>query len=196
MAVIAGFLLLMYFEAPVLLKRKTDALLIEFFERESAILLHKYRMTKRGFTLVELLIVVAIVGMLAAIAIPQFASSRMKAFNSSAVSDSRSFRTAMEAYYSAALFYPASLVGGETIPGSSSPSINIGFSTSTGVSLWYESLGTEYLVNAWNQSGSKQYSYDSQSALMYVAPGLGPLHGTLAGHIAGNHTWIAPWVEL
>ena len=54
---------------------------------------------QKGFTLIELLIVVAIIGILAAIAIPQFASYRIRAFNSSALSDVRNISTSQEALF-------------------------------------------------------------------------------------------------
>lgn len=57
-------------------------------------------MTKeKGFTLIELLVVIAIIGILAAIAIPQFAEYKTRAFNSRAQSDLRNGLTAQEAYF-------------------------------------------------------------------------------------------------
>ncbi|WP_083774439.1 type IV pilin protein [Desulfurivibrio alkaliphilus] len=58
-----------------------------------------------GFTLVELMIVVAIIGILAAVAIPQFAQYRIRGFNSSALSDVRNLTTAQEAFFADWLRY-------------------------------------------------------------------------------------------
>jgi type IV pilus assembly protein PilA len=64
------------------------------------------RINRSGFTLVELLIVIAIIGILAAIAIPQFTSYRQKSYNSAAQSDLRNVKTNLAAYYADYQHYP------------------------------------------------------------------------------------------
>ncbi len=69
---------------------------------------------EKGFTLIELMIVVAIIGILAAIAIPQFSNYRTKAFNSAAISDLHTARMAEEAVFADYQVYGASVAATTT----------------------------------------------------------------------------------
>ncbi len=57
------------------------------------------RTNEKGFTLIELMIVIAIIGILAAIAIPNFISYRNKAFCSAAESDANGIAAAIADYF-------------------------------------------------------------------------------------------------
>ena len=63
-------------------------------------MLQKLRGNSEGFTLIELMIVIAIIGILAAIAIPNFIAYRNKAFCSAAESDAKSIAATIADYFS------------------------------------------------------------------------------------------------
>ncbi len=59
-----------------------------------------------GFTIIELLVVVAIIAILATIGFTQFAVYKTRAYNSTAESDLVHLRTVLEAYYADNERYP------------------------------------------------------------------------------------------
>jgi prepilin-type N-terminal cleavage/methylation domain-containing protein len=69
---------------------------------------------KKGFTLVELLVVVAIIGILAAVSVVALNTARARARDSRRVADVRQIQTALELYYNDMGTYPPSAApGGE-----------------------------------------------------------------------------------
>ena len=112
---------------------------------------------QKGFTLIELLVVVAIIGILAAIAIPQFADYKKRAFNSRAQSDLRNALTSEEAYFVDAEEYADCVEGtcGTILPG---------FVASEGVDLEVNAQATgnaEFSAQACHGKGDREYSWQS-----------------------------------
>jgi len=78
-------------------------------------------MNKKGFTLIELVMVIVIIGILAAVAIPRFLSLRDEAKKAACQSDVASIRSALTAYY--ANFSTGG--GGTTCPGGGNSTCNV-----------------------------------------------------------------------
>ncbi|MGA2965630.1 MAG: prepilin-type N-terminal cleavage/methylation domain-containing protein [Terriglobales bacterium] len=143
---------------------------------------------QKGFSLIELLIVVAIILIIAAIAIPNLLRARIAANESSAVAGVRTLNTAQISYYSA---YPtigyASTIAylGGTCTGAVAPASNgaclIDSAISSGSKSGYNfnvtnvtggPPATAYQVSAWpigyNQTGVR-YFCSTQDAVVRVA---------------------------
>jgi type IV pilus assembly protein PilA len=56
---------------------------------------------KKGFTLVELMVVIAVIGVLAAIAVPQFNAYRMSSYKSACISDGKNAYNAAMNWFAA-----------------------------------------------------------------------------------------------
>ncbi|MBW2023642.1 MAG: pilus assembly protein, partial [Deltaproteobacteria bacterium] len=91
------------------------------------------------------------IGILAAIAIPQFSAYRTRSYNSAAESDLRNAATAQEAFYVDNQRYcnTISLLAGTTY----------GFFTSENVTVTVVSADADsYTMKAWHSSGNKSYT--------------------------------------
>ena len=96
---------------------------------------------QKGFTLIELMIVIAIIGILAAIAIPQFVSYRQKGYNTEAKAELKSFYTACQAYFAENAPSDCSLSMVSSLFIAQSPSVQITVAAGSGTSAIRRSTG-------------------------------------------------------
>jgi type IV pilus assembly protein PilA len=109
------------------------------------------RKREEGFTLIEVMIVVAIIAVLSAIAIPQLSAHRTKSYNTAAVSDLKNAAIAQEAYYVDFRRYTNSIGNLTAIP--------YNLYISQGVNMAVSSADNEaYLMTAYHSAGNKTYT--------------------------------------
>ena len=114
----------------------------------------------KGFTLIELLIVVVIIGILAAIAIPQFASTKEKAYDASAKTDVRNMMAAQEAYFSTNNVYWRGKIKAATDGGTAAMSSDT-FRASPNVAVTATSATNGYTITGKHNASAVSWCVDT-----------------------------------
>jgi type IV pilus assembly protein PilA len=120
--------------------------------------LSKTANSESGFTLLELIVVVAVLGILVAIAVQQFQLHRARAIDASMRADLKNAALAMESYYGEFLVYPTT----------EAAILLVGYRKTSGVTLAISvPTPSTFTLTASRPSGSQpSFTFDSSTGLI------------------------------
>ena len=125
----------------------------------------KFHNRRGGFTLIELMIVVAIIGILAAIAIPNFLRFQLKAKSSEGKGNLAAIRTAEESFFAEFGNYVSAAATPATVPGTSKAAFT------GGGAAQFDTLG-------WSPEGEVYFNYAvAVSGITYNATAAADIDG-------------------
>ncbi|MBX2812348.1 MAG: prepilin-type N-terminal cleavage/methylation domain-containing protein [Myxococcales bacterium] len=122
-------------------------------------MLRKY--SRKGFTLIELMIVVAIIGILAAIAIPNFVRYQLRSKTSEARTNVGAIRTSQESFAGDFDGYAVPAANPGTVPGTMKAAFDIGTACPAGCTRADLTGCTNFECLGFRPSGTVYYQYAS-----------------------------------
>jgi type IV pilus assembly protein PilA len=102
------------------------------------------------------MIVIAIIGILAAIAVPNYVAYRKRAYNTNAVQDAKNSFTASQAYFND---YPAASLSNIT------PLYSYGFKQTSNITVLISGSQSALQIRTYHSSGDKTYTVNSEGAV-------------------------------